>query len=119
MDVDSAQQVVEQKNVAVGVERTGEGYSGFLTAGESSTLLADHGLIAVSEELEVPLETGKLDGLLVAGRVEALSEDDVVLDGVIDDPGLLGDQTHGAVDSDLWTAKTLLELHFSEQRIEE
>ena len=114
MDVDRAQQVVEQQNVAVGVERTGEGDTGLLAARQRGSLLTDHCLVAVGEELEVALETGVLYGLFVACGVEALSEDNVILDGVVDDPRLLSDETHRSVDSHLRASETLLELHFSQ-----
>lgn len=67
----------------------------------------------MSEEFEITLEAGILDDLFVADGVEALSEDDIILDGVVDNPGLLGDQTHRSVDSHLWLTKAIFKLHFA------
>lgn len=73
----------------------------------------------MGEQLEVPLETGVVDGLLVFLLVVGLTEQDVVADCIVDDPRLLGDETDGSIDCHFGLGHVLLVLHFSEEGVHE
>lgn len=117
MHVDSRQQIIKQENVRLGVERSCKGNTCLLATGQSGALLTDHRLIAVCEQLEIPLETGIVNHLLVFLLVVWLAEQDVVLHSIVDDPRLLRDQTDSPVDRHPRTGQAFLEFHFTKQGV--
>lgn len=86
MRIDGAEDVVEEVDIGVLVDCSGELDALLLAAAEVDAALADLGLVAELHHLEVLLEAADADDLLVPLPVHRRSEQDVVLDGAVLDP---------------------------------
>lgn len=76
------------------IDSPGQVEAGLLAARQGDAAVADEGVVAVLEGLEVLVEGAGLDRRLVLGRLEVRTEEDVLPDGGREDPGLL-QITHG------------------------
>jgi len=88
--VDSAERVVQQVDVDVGVHGPGETDPLLLPAGQVDALLADLGRVSGRHDVKVNDEGTGLDDLVVELLVVVLAEEDVLAGCLVLDPGLLG-----------------------------
>ncbi len=87
--VDGAERVVQQVDISVGVEGTGEGDAGALAPRDVDALLANEGLEASGEESYVRLQLAHPHHLLHSRDLERSPEQDVVGNCVGEDHRLL------------------------------
>jgi hypothetical protein len=79
MDIEGSQHVIKQDDLRLGVNRTSETNSRFLTTTESQALLSYLCLIPAIEELQIRFKSALVKNLLVPPFIEFRMEDDIVL----------------------------------------
>ena len=89
--IHGGERIVEKVDIRGGVNGPGDGHTLLLPAGEGHAPFADHGHVARGEDLQVGFELGDAEALSVLFLVVRLAKEDVVLDGGVEDPSLLGD----------------------------
>ena len=89
--------VVQQVDVHVGVQGPRQVHPLLLAARQGDAPLPDLGHVALGHGLEVGCEGTGLDDLLVPGLLHGAAHQDVVPQGGVEDPGLLGHEGQGAV----------------------
>mmetsp|Transcript_8825 Transcript_8825/g.27967 ORF Transcript_8825/g.27967 Transcript_8825/m.27967 type:complete len:245 (+) Transcript_8825:2421-3155(+) len=89
--VDGAEDVVEEVDVCVGVERARERDALLLPAAERQAFFTDFGLVAVGEFLQVLEQGATAYGVVVANVVKGRAEKDVLLERGVANPGSLRD----------------------------
>ena len=99
--IESSEGVIQQVDVGVGVDSTGQGKTGLLTTGQVSAALDDLTGDTVGETLEISGEGSGTNGTLEALGIHGLAEGDVLLDGGGLDPCLLRAVGDGTVSDDL------------------
>ena len=99
--IESGEGVIQQVDVGVGVDSTGQGKTGPLAAGQVATPLDELTDKTVGEALNVSSEGSYTDGTLETLGVQGFTERNVFLDGGGLDPRLLGAVGNGTVGSDL------------------
>ena len=96
MRIDCAEHIVEEVDIAVLVDGTGELDALLLPAAEVDATLADLRLVAKLHHLQVLLQAAHPDDLLVPLPVHGLPEEDVLLDGAVLNPCRLRDVRRAA-----------------------
>ena len=99
--VEGSEGVVQQVDVGIGVDGTGQGKTGLLATGQVGTTLDDLTGNTVGETLEVRSKGSSTDSALKTTDIHGLAEGDVLLDGGGLNPCLLGAIGDGAISDDL------------------
>jgi hypothetical protein len=89
--VDRTNGVIEQVYIALAVDCPSKRYSSFLPSGEVYPVLADHGAIAVDQDMYVLLEAALAEAQLVSLLLKFQPEENVVPHRGILDPRLLAE----------------------------
>ncbi|GKT79987.1 LOW QUALITY PROTEIN: hypothetical protein ColTof4_12410 [Colletotrichum tofieldiae] len=84
--VEGREDVVEQEQRRLGVQRPGQGHARLLTPRERGAVLADDGLVAVVHLPQVDGQAARVDDVVVAHRFEGAVEEDVLLDALVLEP---------------------------------
>ena len=95
--VDVAGGLVEDEHLGVVEHCAGDGEELLLALRDVAAVLGDHGVIALGQAHDVMVDVGGFSGLhdLLAGGADA-AVGDVVVDGAVEDPGVLQNQRIGA-----------------------
>jgi hypothetical protein len=96
--IDCAEHIVEEVDIAVLVDGTGELDALLLPAAEVDATLANLRLVAKLHHLQVLLQAAHPDDLFVPLPVHGLPEEDVLLDGAVLNPCRLRDVSCAATD---------------------
>lgn len=67
----------------------------------------------MGEQLEISLKASVFNDLSVSISIESLAKYYIVLDGVVDDPWLLGHQSHSTFHVNSWLGHVLFVLHLT------
>ncbi|KJR89195.1 uncharacterized protein SPSK_05813 [Sporothrix schenckii 1099-18] len=118
--VDGAQAVVQEQVTGVGVQSTGKRDTLLLATGQGNALLSDQGLVTVVQCLvQITLQGAGHNDVAVPLLVKRRREENVLLDGSVHEPGLLGDvgarlrQIGLRVGADILTTAAAREVHLA------
>ncbi len=99
MSINCTQNIVQNVDVSLTVERSRQWHPRFLSTWKSRTLLSDNSQICVFEEREIGLEGGVFEDLGVEFGIVGFSEENVVADSIVHNPRNLTRISHCPVDS--------------------
>jgi len=99
--VESSEGIIQQVDIGVGVDSTGQGKTGLLATGQVGTTLDYLAGNAVGETLEVSNKGSSTDSTFETLGIHGLAEGNILLNGGGLDPCMLGAVGDGTVSNDL------------------
>lgn len=94
--------IIKNKNVRIRINSTSQGYSRFLTTGESDTLSSNFGQVTSWKLVEIRNQTAKIGDSIIFFLVERIPESDVLSNGFAENARLLRKVSQFSIDQDRW-----------------